>query len=832
MDERELLREFVEKHSEQAFAKLVARHINLVYSTALRIVGSPQTAQDVAQSVFIQLARKAGSIREGNALPGWLYRATCSIAANAVRAEKRRRERETEAMNRMEIDADTSDTQTWARIAPLLDEAMGRLNRMEQNAVVLRFFEGRSLSEVGQTLALSEDAAQKRVSRALEKLRVHFARRGMTVSSSVVVAALVAGSAQAAPAGLAANLAGASLAGIKSAGINGLAAAIKSLFATKAKVAAVSAALAVAVATPVVLQLQENARSAQAAALVRNIESAYRGLQTVEIGRELFVRDPATGKETPEGWRFRFMFDRKQNAFRSENWVGNSPDPQVTTVSDGKKIWHRNAQPLDVGTAEQKASGRENMVMEVSVPVQRDFFALAVQCPMLRGEHEPGLALLMGEGLVEQAQFRSSVPDPLRIQRIEPRPDDPLKLVGLRLSGGENAGFAPVVFWVDPQQFWINRIEHEDKSGAVVGVSKITAHIANPKLEARTFEFETRGLTVAGSYPEYIATPGSKVSNSLIGKAAPTVRLKTLDGAEYTWAQDSSKVTVVAFGKWSAKEFATQTALQKFYRWIQNTGKPVSLYAVSSGQSEESIRKLWAEAGLSIPVLMDKDAAMKGSFNVESFRTWAPRVFVIHQGRIVHDGSLVGLGSYMDLQVVVESLVREGHLQATSEPAKPPADRGIAVGMDDSPRVSMVGKPPPPIRLKRLDGSEYNLAQDESKVILVDFWTTWCGSCREGFPSLQKFHEWTKKTGGRVSLLAVNCAQTEEMAGKLWKELGLTIPVLMDKDGSVSNAFHVHALPRSFIIHQGRIVRENIPADFDTLVAVAESLLAQTGENK
>src|SRR5688572_4956748 len=111
MCDRELLHEYVERRSEQAFAELVARHINLVYATALRRVRDSHLAEDVAQSVFILLARKAGSIREGEALAGWLYRATCFIAASAVRAERRRRDREAEAMKRVELHS--SSLATW-----------------------------------------------------------------------------------------------------------------------------------------------------------------------------------------------------------------------------------------------------------------------------------------------------------------------------------------------------------------------------------------------------------------------------------------------------------------------------------------------------------------------------------------------------------------------------------------------------------------------------------------------------------------------------------------------------------------------------------------------
>src|ERR1043166_768024 len=115
-------------------------------TVALRIVREPQLAQDVAQSVFIQMARKARSVRDGNALPGWLYRVTCSISKDFIRGEHRRRERETEAMNR--IATNSADEGAWQTLAPFLDEAVQQLNRVDQSAVVLRFMEGKSLREL------------------------------------------------------------------------------------------------------------------------------------------------------------------------------------------------------------------------------------------------------------------------------------------------------------------------------------------------------------------------------------------------------------------------------------------------------------------------------------------------------------------------------------------------------------------------------------------------------------------------------------------------------------------------------------------------------------
>ena len=196
---------------QRAFAELVSRHINLVYSTALRIVRDSELAEDVSQSVFIQLARKAPAIQCGNALAGWLYRVTRCQAANAVRDDRSRRERETEAMNMTRTNDESSVE--WESILPHLDEAMNTLGDEDQNAVLQRFFQGRSWREVGAAMAVSEDAAQKRVSRALDKLRSHFIRRGVVASSGALALAIAANAVHAAPSGLASAVTTTSLIG-------------------------------------------------------------------------------------------------------------------------------------------------------------------------------------------------------------------------------------------------------------------------------------------------------------------------------------------------------------------------------------------------------------------------------------------------------------------------------------------------------------------------------------------------------------------------------------------------------------------------------------------
>jgi RNA polymerase sigma factor (sigma-70 family) len=221
-DHRTLLADYAANGSEEAFRELVARYIDLVYSTAVRLVnGDTHRAEDVAQTVFADLARLAGKLSKDVMLGGWLHRRTWHVATTLMRNERRRQNRERQAaeMNTLQDYAETS----FERIAPLLDEAINQLGASDRAAIVLRFFEHRDLRAVGLALGSNEDAAQKRVSRAVEKLRGHFARRGIVASSTVIASVIAANAVHAAPAGLASAVTTASLAGAAGSSSFGLA---------------------------------------------------------------------------------------------------------------------------------------------------------------------------------------------------------------------------------------------------------------------------------------------------------------------------------------------------------------------------------------------------------------------------------------------------------------------------------------------------------------------------------------------------------------------------------------------------------------------------------
>jgi len=204
-DDMALVREYAASQSERAFETLVSRHINLVYSAALRQVRDPHLAEEISQAVFVILARKAGSLGSRTILSGWLYRTARFAAADALKTRRRRQRREQEACMQSTFDDHPMDT-AWQELSPLLDEAMAQLRDQDRDALVLRYFENKSLREVGDALGLQERAAQKRVARGLEKLHVFFARRGIASTTAIIANAVSAHSIQAAPVALAKSI--------------------------------------------------------------------------------------------------------------------------------------------------------------------------------------------------------------------------------------------------------------------------------------------------------------------------------------------------------------------------------------------------------------------------------------------------------------------------------------------------------------------------------------------------------------------------------------------------------------------------------------------------
>ena len=254
----ELLGEFAREHSQDAFTALVNRHLGLVYSAALRQVRSTHLAEEIAQTVFTSLAHNASKLASDTILTAWLYRSTRNAAIDVIRAEARRQAREQLSAQMSALDDSPAD---WSHIEPLLDEAMDSLDEKDRTAILLRFFENKSLQEVGAALGTSDDAAQKRVSRAVDQLRDFFSKRKVAVAGTALVALLSANAIQAAPVALVTTVA--------------TAAVVASSAISTATTAAVTTTVAIAMTTTQKIVVAALLAGAVAAGVYQGIQASH-----------------------------------------------------------------------------------------------------------------------------------------------------------------------------------------------------------------------------------------------------------------------------------------------------------------------------------------------------------------------------------------------------------------------------------------------------------------------------------------------------------------------------------------------------------------------------
>lgn len=272
-DDAELLRRYIHEGAEDAFRELVQRRFGLVYAVALRQVGGDEhLARDVAQHVFVALARQSGTLSRHAVITGWLYRAARFTAIDVARAEQRRRAREQEAPPMQENEDNGPTGGEWNRVRPMLDDALSELDERDRDAVMLRVFEAKPFADIGQVLRVSEDAARMRVDRALEKLRRRLHRHGLTSTTAALAVALAHQAVAAPPAGLPSAIASAALASAKLAPVAATAGSLLTFMSsTKTVGAAASILIAIALGVGTVALRETHRQQAAADALVREI---------------------------------------------------------------------------------------------------------------------------------------------------------------------------------------------------------------------------------------------------------------------------------------------------------------------------------------------------------------------------------------------------------------------------------------------------------------------------------------------------------------------------------------------------------------------------------
>jgi RNA polymerase sigma factor (sigma-70 family) len=214
----EMLQRYVQERDEHAFAELVQRHLGVVYGAALRRSGGrAQLAEEIAQQIFTDLARKAAALCHHPSLIGWLHRSTRYAVIDAVRAEQRQKKL-TESFAAMPDTNPPDEEVKWALLRPALDDALDRLKDGDREAMLLRYFEGLGFAELGARLNISENAARMRTERALDKLRVNLGHRGITSTSAALAVMLANQAFAAAPSGLTTAVTSTALAGAPAAG--------------------------------------------------------------------------------------------------------------------------------------------------------------------------------------------------------------------------------------------------------------------------------------------------------------------------------------------------------------------------------------------------------------------------------------------------------------------------------------------------------------------------------------------------------------------------------------------------------------------------------------
>jgi RNA polymerase sigma factor (sigma-70 family) len=299
-DSQHLLAEYRRNGSDAAFQELVARYVDLVFSTALRLVeGDVHRAEDVTQTVFVDLARKARMLPEDVRLGGWLHRDACLVAGHTLRGERRRQARERQAveMNTLQNNSEAD----FSQVAPLLDEAINELGEADRTAILLRFFEQQDFRAVGLALGSNEDAARMRVTRALEKLEDFLKRQGVTTSAASLGVVLTANAVQAAPVGLAVTIStAAALVGATTATTSTVIAATKTIAMTTLQKTLVTATVAVLTGAGIYEARQSSALRSQVQAVQQQQAPLAEKVEQLSREREEATRQLAALRDENE----------------------------------------------------------------------------------------------------------------------------------------------------------------------------------------------------------------------------------------------------------------------------------------------------------------------------------------------------------------------------------------------------------------------------------------------------------------------------------------------------------------------------------------------------
>ena len=403
-NDAQLLRRYADEKSETAFAELVRRHLDLVYSAALRrLGGDAHHAADVAQQVFTTLARDGRKLSRHGVLTAWLYTATRNAAVDLIRAEQRRHTREQEASTMQQLFSAAPDAD-WARLRPVLDGVMDELSETDRTAVLLRFFEKRPFSEVGAALQLSEDAARMRVERALDKLRVLLARRGVTSTAAALTSALANQAMVAAPAGLAATITGVAV-------TTGAATAATGFFMNTTNLIA-SAVTVVAVGVAVLQVDQTHRAETELAAITQDRDGLRAQLRDVQQRTTAAEQQRAAAEQQNAALQSDLATTRAAKAAaettaRPEAWSGR----QLISTRNSDGTLTIRPSPVPIDPAEVRRLARESNVQGMDI-TYRAFYRQAGFTPAQNEQFKAFMldSLDRREALAQAAVIEATAP--------------------------------------------------------------------------------------------------------------------------------------------------------------------------------------------------------------------------------------------------------------------------------------------------------------------------------------------------------------------------------------------------------------------------------------
>jgi RNA polymerase sigma factor (sigma-70 family) len=361
-DSQRLLAEYAANGSEMAFRELVSRYVDLVYSVALRsVAGDKHLAEDIAQTVFADLARAARTLSKGVMLGGWLHRHTCFVVAKTLRGERRRQIRERQAA---EMNIPDHSEANLAHLAPILDEAINKLGEDDRTAILLRFFEQQDFRAVGEALGSNEDAARMRVTRALEKLHALLKHRGVTLSAAAFGTALASEAVTAAPAGLAVSISGAAL--LSAAGTGTTLTVLKIMAMTKVQLGVTAIIITGAAICLIVQHDNQMALREQNRSLQQQVTQLQTDNETLS---NHFVQAKSVLKLNLPAPRLQFQAQPSEPDLRATNLIarlqGGEKAPTLTPAQAEKFLDenHRNASSL---LAAFRATGDQKLLKEAT----------------------------------------------------------------------------------------------------------------------------------------------------------------------------------------------------------------------------------------------------------------------------------------------------------------------------------------------------------------------------------------------------------------------------------------------------------------------------------